>query len=43
MGDKKMNREYQKIKNIFKFDEKHNLIKCKCKYRDMLKSGLTNE
>ena len=25
------------------YDKKHHLIKCKCKYRDMLKAGLTNE
>ena len=73
-----MEKEYQKIGNVFKFDEKfrtvvglnepyetlkniiwqglvlvprdvqlydnkHKLIKCKCKYRDMVKAGLTKE
>lgn len=30
-------------RNVQLYDSKHKLIKCKCKYRDMLKAGLATE
>ena len=31
------------VADVQLYDNKHKLIKCKCKYRDMLKAGLAKE